>query len=86
MRETIEDMLKAAQQRGEIDSDLDLEAASRLVNGLTIVVGDSQLLPYLNHYFQITGETVPIGRIVEAMVDLIMNGFAPKHQTSSGGV
>jgi TetR/AcrR family transcriptional regulator len=86
MRETIEDMLKAAQQRGEIDSDLDLEAASRLVNGLTIVVGDSQLLPYLNHYFQITGETVPIERIVEAMVDLIMNGFAPKHQTSSGGV
>ena len=86
MRETIEDMLKAAQQRGEIDSDLDLEAASRLVNGLTIVVGDSQLLPYLNHYFQITGETVPIERIVEALVDLIMNGVAPKHQTSSGGV
>ena len=77
MRETIEDMLKAALQHGEIDPDLDLEAISRLVNGLTIVVGDSQLLPYLNHYFQITDETVPIKRVIESMVDLIMNGIAP---------
>jgi len=76
MRETIEDMLEAAIQRGEISPDLDLEAISRLVNGLTIVVGDSQLLPYLNHYFQITDETVPIERIIESLVDLIMNGIA----------
>jgi len=76
MRETIEDMLEAAIQRGEISPDLDLEAISRLVNGLTIVVGDSQLLPYLNHYFQITDEIVPIERIIESMIDLIMNGIA----------
>jgi TetR/AcrR family transcriptional regulator len=86
MREMIEDMLKAAQQRGEIDPDLNLDAAARLVNGLTIVVGDSQLLPYLNHYFQITDETVSIERIVEAMVDLIMNGIAPKSHPSTDGV
>jgi len=86
MRETVEDMLKAALQRGEISPDLDLEATSRLVNGLTIVVGDSQLLPYLNHYFQITDETVPIERIFESMVDLIMNGIAPKPQPSTEGV
>jgi hypothetical protein len=86
MRETIEDMLKAALQRGEISPELDLEATSRLVNGLTIVVGDSQLLPYLNHYFQITAETVPIERIVESMVDLIMNGITHKPQPSTEGV
>jgi TetR/AcrR family transcriptional regulator len=78
MRETMEDMLKAALQRGEIDPDLDMEAAARVVNGLTIVVGDSQLLPYLNHYFQITDETISIERIVESMVDLIMNGIAKR--------
>ena len=86
MRETMEDMLKAALQRGEIDPDLDLEATSRVVNGLTIVVGDSQLLPYLNHYFQITDETIPIGRIVASMVDLVMNGITPKPQPSTEGV
>jgi len=85
MRETVEDMLKAALQRGEISPDLDLEATSRVVNGLTIVVGDSQLLPYLNHYFQITDETVPIDRIVASMVDLIMNGIKPKSQVSIEG-
>ena len=86
MRETVEDMLKAALQRGEINPGLDLEAITRVVNGLTIVVGDSQLLPYLNHYFQITDETVPIERIVESMVHLIMNGITPKPQPSTEGV
>lgn len=86
MRETVKDMLNAAFRRSEISPDLDLEAASRLVNGLMIVVGDSQLLPYLNHYFQITDETVPIERIVASMVDLIMNGIAPKQLPSTEGV
>ena len=86
MRETIEDMLEAARQRGEISPDLDLEATSRLINGLTIVVGDSQLLPYLNHYFQITDEIVSIERIIEAMVNLILNGIAPQSHSSTDGV
>ena len=86
MRETVEDMLKKALQRGEINPNLDLESTSRIINGLTIVVGDSQLLPYLNHYFQITDETVPIERIVASMIDLIMNGIAPKPQPSPEGV
>ena len=78
MRETVEDMLKAAIQRGELSPDLDLEATTRVVNGLTIVVGDSQLLPYLNQYFQITDETVSIKRIVASMVHLILNGITPQ--------
>lgn len=78
MRELVEDMLKAAIRRGEIRPDLDLEATSRVVNTLLIAVGDSQLLPHLNGYFQITDEAVPIDRIIEAMVDMVMNGIAPR--------
>lgn len=77
MREMVKDMLKAALQRGEISPDLDLEATSRVVNALIIAVGDSQLLPHLNGYFQVTDEAVPLDRVVEAMVDMVMNGITP---------
>ena len=86
MREMMRDMLTAARQRGEIRPDLDLEATSRVINCLTIVVGDSQLLPYLNRYFQVTDEAVSFKQVVEAMVDLVMNGIAPKPQPSTEGV
>ncbi len=76
MREMVEDMLKAALQRGEISQDLDLEAASRVVNALVIALGDSQLLPYLNQYFQVTDKTMSFERVVEAMVEMVMNGIA----------
>jgi AcrR family transcriptional regulator len=77
MRELMEDMLKAAAQRGEINPDLDLDAASRVVNALTISIGDSQIMPHLNEYFQVTDETMTIERVVETMVEMILNGIAP---------
>ncbi len=76
MREVMVDLLSAAHKRGELRPDLDVEAAARVVNVLTISVGDSQLLPYLNHYFQVTDESMPLERIVNSLVDLIMNGIA----------
>jgi len=76
MREVMQDMLSAAAQRGELRPDLDVEAAARVVNVLTIAAGDSQLLPYLNNYFQVTGESMPVERVVNALVDLVMNGIA----------
>ncbi len=76
MREMVEDMLSAAAQRGEIRSDLDLEAMSRVVNALTIAIGDSQLLPNLNHYFQVTDKDMTIQRVVAALIDLVMNGIS----------
>jgi len=76
MRKTILEMLERAASRGEIDPDQDLEAAARLINGLTIVVGDSQLLPYLNTYFQITDETVSSQRILDAVVPFILKGLS----------
>ncbi len=48
MREIVLDMLTQAQKRGEIRNDIDLEATARLIHALTITVGDSQILPYLN--------------------------------------
>jgi AcrR family transcriptional regulator len=76
MREVMQDMLSAAAQRGELRPDLDVEAAARVVNVLTIAAGDSQLLPYLNNYFQVTDESMPVERVVNALVDLVMNGIA----------
>ena len=78
MREVVQDMLTAAAQRGDLRPDLDVEAAARVVNLLTIAAGDSQLLPYLNNYFQVTDDSMPIERIVTALVDLVMNGITPK--------
>ena len=76
MRDVMYDLLSAAHKRGELRPDLDVEAAARVVNVLTIAVGDSQLLPYLNNYFQVTDESMPLERIVNSLVDLVMNGIA----------
>ena len=75
MRKITFEMLAGAIQRGEIRPDMDLESASRLVNGLMIVVGDSQLLPYLNNYFQITDEQVSPEKIMDALVAFILKGL-----------
>ncbi len=76
MRETVRDLLKAGMARGELRPDIDLEAASRAVNVLTIGLGDSQITPYLNTYFQASDKDVPFERTLEAGLDMIMRGLA----------
>ncbi|MGD8397439.1 MAG: TetR/AcrR family transcriptional regulator [Anaerolineae bacterium] len=76
LREMVRDMLAAAAGRGELRPGVDLEAAARLVHALTIAAGDSQLLPYLNIYFQVTDDDVLPGQAFEAAVDLILHGIA----------
>jgi hypothetical protein len=39
------------------------------------VVGDSQMLPYLNAYFQITDEKVTPEKILDALVAFILKGL-----------
>lgn len=78
LREMTGDILRQAAARGEIRPDLDLEATARVVNALMIAVGDSQLFPYLNTYFQVTDDDVPPERIVEAVVSLIVSGIGPR--------
>ncbi len=75
LREMVHDMLAAAAQRGEIRGDVDLEATTRLVHALTIAVGDSELLPYLNTYFQVTGGEVSAERSLETLLDLVLHGI-----------
>ena len=78
----VHDMLVQAAERGEIRDDVDLEATVRLVHALTIAVGDSQLLPYLNTYFQIIDEDVPPERLMEALLALILRGIGTRKDGS----
>ncbi len=81
MREIVRDMLQAAVDRGEVRPDIDLDATSRILHALTIAVGDSQMLPYLNTYFQITGEDVSSDRVLTALIDLVLNGIALRRES-----
>jgi len=75
MLEMVRDMLAQAAARGEVREGIDLEATTRLIYALTIVVGDSQLLPYLNAYFQVTSDEVSLERVTEAMMVMIAHGI-----------
>jgi len=75
MVEMVRDMLAQAMARGEIREGIDLEATTRVIYALTIVVGDSQLLPYLNAYFQVTSDEVSLERVIRALMALIVDGI-----------
>jgi AcrR family transcriptional regulator len=77
MREIMHRMLARAMERGEIREDVDLEAVTRVINALMIAVGDSQIMPYLNIYFQVTDDDVPPERLLEVLLDFILRGVAP---------
>jgi hypothetical protein len=73
-------MLAQAQARGEIRPDVDLESMARIIHALTIVIGDSQLLPYLNDYFQVTDPSLEPERILQSLLDLVQNGIGAPQQ------
>jgi AcrR family transcriptional regulator len=75
LREMVHDILTLAAERGEIRDDVDLEATTRVVHALTIAVGDSQLLPYLNTYLQVSDGDVSPERALEATISLILRGI-----------
>jgi AcrR family transcriptional regulator len=75
MRDLVRDVLAQAAARGEIRPGVDVEAMARVVNALMIAVGDSQLLPYLNTYFQVSDENVKPERTLEALLALVLNGI-----------
>lgn len=78
LREIVQDMLVHAIERGEIRGDIDLEASTRVVHALTIALGDSQLLPYLNTYFQVSDTSITPEQTMEAMIDMILSGIGKK--------
>ncbi len=80
LRQMAVDMLVQAASRGEIREDVDIEATARIIHTLTIGVGDSQLLPYLNTYLQVTDEAKDVGpeRALEALTALILEGVGKR--------
>jgi AcrR family transcriptional regulator len=80
LRQMVVDMLAQAAERGEIREDVDIEATARIIHALTIAVGDSQLLPYLNIYFQVIDEDGDVSpeRALEALTGLILEGIGTR--------
>ena len=72
MRETIIAVLAAARVRGELREDVDIEWAARMTHALTIAVGDGQLLPHLNAYFQVVPEGVAGEAATAAGIDFVV--------------
>ena len=69
------EILTQAAARGEIRSDFDLEATARAVNAMMIAVGDSQLLPYLNDYLRVCDESMPLERVIDALIEMLLQGL-----------
>ncbi len=75
-------MVQKGQESGEIRPDVDTEATSRILHAISIALGDPILLPYLNKYFQITDNSVPLTRIFSSLMDLLDQGMiTPKEST-----
>lgn len=75
MRNMVEQMLTQAMERGEIRSEIDLEATIRVINALMISVGDSLLFPFINEYFLVTDDDMPIERVLDALIDVVIRGI-----------
>ncbi len=80
MRQITREILSRAAERGEIRADADLDAMARVINALTIVLGDTQLLPGLNAYMQMTDKKMPFKRVLEAMLELVWRGIGAETQ------
>jgi TetR/AcrR family transcriptional regulator len=75
MREVVKEILQRAAAKGEIRSDIDLELTARLVNAQIISIADSQLLPYLNNYFQLLPENKTNEQMIDCFISLITRGI-----------
>jgi TetR/AcrR family transcriptional regulator len=76
MRNIVRELLARSVARGELRRDIDLEATAGVIHTLTVVLGDSRLLPALDAYFQLQVPGVDAGRSLRAALDLLMQGLA----------
>lgn len=74
----IKAMLKSAQERGEIRSDLDMEVTARLVNTILIAVGDASLLANLNAYYQLYSPLSSSEKVLETLMHILFFGLSPR--------
>lgn len=75
MRATVAEILTQAAGRGEIRPDVDLEATTRAVNAFMIALGDAQLFPELNVYFQVSDDGMPLARVIDALIEMLLHGL-----------
>jgi AcrR family transcriptional regulator len=75
MQSMMSEILTQAAARGEIRTDVDLEATIRVLNTLMIAVGDAHMFPYLNAYFQVTDEDMSLERVIEALLNMVLMGI-----------
>ncbi|MHC1783365.1 MAG: TetR/AcrR family transcriptional regulator [Anaerolineaceae bacterium] len=80
MTNMVRAMLLAAHQRGEIRDDFDLEAITRLINVQMIAIGDAQLFPHLNDYYQFYDADLSLERILKSYLQLLEDGLMKKVQ------
>jgi TetR/AcrR family transcriptional regulator len=81
MREMTHEILLAAQARGELRPGVDIDATARAINAWVIPVADSQLLPYLNLYFQTSDENISFQRTLDAFLDILEHGLMASGET-----
>ena len=75
LQEMVREILVKAQQRGEIRSDLNAEAATRAIYAWMIALADSQLLPYLNNYFRVSDEKISFEPVMETALQMIAHSI-----------
>ena len=80
LRAMVHDILTEAAERGEIRTDVDLEAATRVIHALTIAIGDSQMLPFLNNYSQVGDTDISPERTLNAMLEMVINGIGSPNE------
>jgi AcrR family transcriptional regulator len=77
MTNMVRTIVQAAQTRGEIRSDLNLEALTRLVNTQLIAIGDAQLFPHLNTYYQLFTPEVNQNDLIDTFITLLTTTSHP---------
>jgi AcrR family transcriptional regulator len=75
MRETMLYILEAARDRGDIRYNLDLEVTVRWINMSVIALGDSQIFPFLNMYYQVSDSDVSYEVTLKSFLDVLIKGL-----------
>jgi AcrR family transcriptional regulator len=76
MQRYLLEIFSQAAARGEIRPDVDLDATARATNAMMISIYDSQFLTHLNDYFLVSDESMPLERVVDAMINMVLNGIS----------
>jgi len=78
--ELVRAMLSAARDRGETAASLDVDAAAHFVHALTVSLGDCRLLPHIDHYYRLLGDTSleeRAAQLAEFVVAAVSNAGGP---------